>query len=254
MTILSRTDGPLENCSAYYSAYGRQEDSAGALLYRSGLGHPLYNGVMRWQGPDLDAAVTAARSRLADVPWFWWAGPDSSPGTSSALEARGAVRAGRMPVMGLVVTDRPTADPVPGVEVTTVRTAEDLDRWSQAYGQAFGLADHLTLPAERGRPASESLLRFAARVDGQVVGTAALLAAHGVAGVYVVGTHPEHRGRGIGTLMSQTVLQAGFDAGLRVATLQPSEQGEPVYRRLGFEEWTAYDLFTFPGTDPDPAP
>lgn len=254
MTTASRTDGPLQNCASYYSAYGRPQVSAGALLYRSGLGHPLMNGVMRWQGHDLEGTVAGARAHLAGVPWFWWAGPDSSPGTGSALEASGAVRAGRMPVMGLVMTERPATAAVPGVEVSAVRTADDLGQWSQAFGQAFGLGDDLASSAERGRPASESLLRFAARVDGQVVGTASLLAAHGVAGVYAVGTRPEHRGRGIGTLVSQTVLQAGFDAGLRVATLQPSEQGEPVYRRLGFEEWTAYDLFTFPGTDPDPAP
>lgn len=163
MTTSSRTDEQLQNCAAYYSAYGRQEDGAGALLYRSGLAHPLMNGVMRWEGRDVGGAVEAARAHLAGVPWSWWAGPDSSPGTGSALEAVGAVHAGRMPVMGL---------------------------------------------------------------------------------------RPEHRGRGIATLVSQSVLQAGFDAGLRGATLQPSEQGGPVYRRLGFEEWTAYDLYT----DPDPAP
>jgi predicted acetyltransferase len=63
---------------------------------------------------------------------------------------------------------------------------------------------------------------------------------HGVAGAYWVGTAPEARGRGLAELCTRAAGNAGFDLGARVAALQASPMGEPVYRRMGYSEATRY--------------
>jgi ribosomal protein S18 acetylase RimI-like enzyme len=63
---------------------------------------------------------------------------------------------------------------------------------------------------------------------------------HGVAGIYWVGTMPAARGKGLAELCTRAAGNAGFDMGARVASLQASVMGEPVYRRMGYIEVTRY--------------
>jgi hypothetical protein len=59
-----------------------------------------------------------------------------------------------------------------------------------------------------------------------------------------VGTVPDARGRGFAELVTRAVGNAGFDAGMRVAALQASQMGFPVYTRMGYETvaWTRWYL------------
>ena len=70
-----------------------------------------------------------------------------------------------------------------------------------------------------------------------------VIVTHGVAGVYWVGTAPGARGRGLAELCTRAAGNAGFDLGARVAALQASVMGEPVYRRMGYVEVTRYPSF-----------
>jgi ribosomal protein S18 acetylase RimI-like enzyme len=63
---------------------------------------------------------------------------------------------------------------------------------------------------------------------------------HGVAGIYWVGTIPAARGRGLAELCTRAAGNAGFDLGGRIAALQASPMGEPVYKRMGYFEVTRY--------------
>jgi GNAT superfamily N-acetyltransferase len=85
-------------------------------------------------------------------------------------------------------------------------------------------------------------MRFVGRMDGRAVGTSRLSVVGGVAGVYGVVTVPDARGRGVGRAMTLTALHAGVALGMQIATLQATELGLPVYRRLGFEEYYRYEL------------
>ncbi len=91
-----------------------------------------------------------------------------------------------------------------------------------------------------GLPEEPLPLRLVGYVDEQPVATARLSLAGGAAGIYAVATLEGYRGRGFGAAITHDALARGRDLGYRIATLQSSEMGYAIYRRLGFE-----DVFTY---------
>ncbi|HEV3087358.1 MAG TPA: GNAT family N-acetyltransferase [Candidatus Elarobacter sp.] len=47
-------------------------------------------------------------------------------------------------------------------------------------------------------------------------------------------TEPEHRGHGLATLLTHAAVGDARRRGIRVVTLHASDEGEPIYERLGF--------------------
>jgi hypothetical protein len=87
----------------------------------------------------------------------------------------------------------------------------------------------------RGVGGKRPLRHFLARQRGMPVATASLLLSAGVARLNAVATLPA-RGQGIGAAMTAAPLLVARAAGYRVAILQASDQGYPIYRRLGFTD------------------
>ena len=55
------------------------------------------------------------------------------------------------------------------------------------------------------------------------------------AGLHMISTREAFRRRGFGGAMTAALLRAAQAAGASLAVLQASDEGEPVYRRQGFE-------------------
>jgi GNAT superfamily N-acetyltransferase len=77
---------------------------------------------------------------------------------------------------------------------------------------------------------------YVAYWEGKPVSTAAVLFGKDVAGIYTVATAPEARGKGLGTAVTLAPLLDARKMGYRVGTLQASEMGFPVYKKMGFQE------------------
>jgi ribosomal protein S18 acetylase RimI-like enzyme len=75
--------------------------------------------------------------------------------------------------------------------------------------------------------------------DAPVAAAQAILS-HGIAGIYWVGTVPEARKRGLAEACTRRVGNAAFERGARCVVLQASQQGEPIYRRMGYREICRY--------------
>ena len=76
--------------------------------------------------------------------------------------------------------------------------------------------------------------------DDSPVSAAMAILSHGIAGVYWVGTVESARGRGLGDACTRLVSNTAFDRGAGCVVLQASQQGAPIYRRMGYREVTRY--------------
>lgn len=241
----------LDNCASYWCGFGTQYREVGEVsLYRSGLLDPQLNGVLRVRAGarPLAAAVDGAARRLEGLPALWWVGPDSDPGLLDHLLGQGGSQVAQMPVMTLGTALAPPPARPDGLEVREVADPE-VGSWVRAYAAAFGVAQDQVpglVGAERARPDPPAdHVRLAGLLDGEVVGTAALLDRHGVGGIYVVTVAEGFRRRGIGAAMTLAAVQEARRRGLPAVTLQATPDGEPLYRRLGFEVVATYRLVAF---------
>lgn len=90
------------------------------------------------------------------------------------------------------------------------------------------------------------------RLEGRAVATSRLSLVGGTAGIYAVVTLAEARGRGIGHAMTVAALRMAREHGYRIATLQSSEMGHGIYRRLGFVDVFSYEIHVRPPADVAP--
>ena len=84
---------------------------------------------------------------------------------------------------------------------------------------------------------------YLGRLEGRPVATASLFLAAGVAGIYFVSTAPEARRRGIGAAITRAALEGARALGCRTAVLGASAPGHGLYRRLGFEDVCAIEVY-----------
>ena len=165
----------------------------------------------------------------------------------SHCEEHGIPLGGNSP--GMVLDAPIPAPPLPsGAELRTVETGSDATRFAEVEAAAF---DALGLPEAVGRkilsqPRAWLLPHWhvcMALEEGRPVAGAMVLLSHGIAGIYWVGTLADARGRGFGAAVTTAVANAAFERGAEAVVLQASKFGEPVYRRLGFREFTRYPWF-----------
>ena len=76
--------------------------------------------------------------------------------------------------------------------------------------------------------------------NDQPVSCAMLIFSHSIAGIYWVGTLESFRKKGLAEVCTATVTNEAFRRGASCVILQASPFGEPIYRRLGFKEFTRY--------------
>jgi GNAT superfamily N-acetyltransferase len=129
----------------------------------------------------------------------------------------------------------------PGVAIDPVDGPEDVAAFARINGEAYTVygmpaeasASHFDGPNALVGPSTHAVL---ARLDGEPAGAVLITLSHRIAGVYWVGVLERARGRGIAAAMVRRVTNQAFDLGAASVQLQASTMGEPVYRRLGYEE------------------
>src|SRR5690606_26345182 len=83
---------------------------------------------------------------------------------------------------------------------------------------------------------------FAVR-DGRLVAATSLFTGAGGAGIYGVATTLAARGQGLASALVSHALHEARAAGYRIATLQSSEMGYHLYRRMGFQECCRISIY-----------
>jgi GNAT superfamily N-acetyltransferase len=107
---------------------------------------------------------------------------------------------------------------------------------------AYGLPpDHLSITMEHADPAR--CLRTVAHLDGRPVATATVNVVGEDAHVVLVATLPEARGRGLAVACMRNVLARALQRGATTTTLEATQLGRPIYRRMGYRDLGAMGMW-----------
>jgi GNAT superfamily N-acetyltransferase len=218
-------------------------------------GSPLdyHNAVVaaRLDEDSAEAAIRECREQLrrAHLPGSWHVGPSMSPADlPERLERAGFAADGDEP--GMVARVGGTAlEPAVNLTIEVVRDAPTLDEWKRALGSGFGEgpreAEWVSEMFRRIGLDHPDWRHLLARRNGRVVGTATVLLAGGVGGLYFVMTVPDARRQGIGADITRAAMRVIRDEGMHHAVLTSSVMGRSMYESVGFRQVCTIRLHTW---------
>jgi ribosomal protein S18 acetylase RimI-like enzyme len=167
----------------------------------------------------------------------------------SAAEAAGLQAVYEMPEMTL--GNELAAESLPaGAELRRLRAEDEAPGFWRVATEAYasngfppevfaGYTEHSGLLAD-------NVAAFIVYLDGEPASIAMTIVSHGVAGIYWVGSAERARGRGLGRAVTVAATNAGLALGAKIASLQASPMGKPIYLALGYETAFEYRLLMSP--------
>ncbi len=247
-----------DNTASYFLSLGRANgcevcDGQDVKYVFAGCG---YNRIMhaRFPADRADEVVRQVVTRLdtLGIDALWFVLPDSTPELPVTLMRYGFTYSRDWKSMALDLSAFSPGSGLPaGVKVREVACQDDVDAWAQVVVASYGFDDGVRrhygrhLVAQNGT-VEGSCHNYLGLLDGRPVATAVLFEGKEAAGINFVGTLPDARNRGIATAMMQHVLQEAKARGYRIATLNASEAGHPLYLRLGFADCFAMAIYSRP--------
>lgn len=181
--------------------------------------------------------LTETYERAGVRAWTVWI-PEHDRASAELLAAAGHVLDAEPRAMGMELDRLEEPEPA-GVDLLRGCGCETLSRVNDlAYGYPEG-----TFEPALGRLPAELMNTYAARVDGEIAAVM-LTADHGRnCEASFVATLEAARGRGLATALMRQAVWDASRRGCRTATLQSTRLGLPVYRRVGFQDFGALQMW-----------
>ncbi|MFX0039240.1 MAG: GNAT family N-acetyltransferase [Promethearchaeota archaeon] len=190
------------------------------------------------------------------VPFLWVLGPSSTPKKMGELLIKNGFIVDKLQGMDynlkILDTERELLNKV---EIIKIESMSALKVWNdiiltgfdfpkEVRSDFFFKAFSFILLKDRA-----SASAFLAYYDGNPVASSLVLYKAGVAGIHLVTTLEEVRGKGIGTAITLAPLNEAKKLGYETAILHSTEMGLNMYKRMGFKERCTIGLFIWqPGS------
>lgn len=222
----------------------------GCTMHHAFPTSPMFKGVwdVRRDGADRVEVLRAALEWQAarEAPFaFVWAGsgtmPEDLPAAAAAVGLEPWDVGAPAQAAALEQLDWEALARVPdGFTVERVTDDDGLVVFADTFCRGFGVpewAGQAWVDATRALGIDASPWSFhVGRIGPTAVATNVLFCGAGVASVFGIGTVPAARGQGIGAAITLAGLQEARERRYRYAVLFATEQGAPVYRRIGFRD------------------
>jgi len=190
------------------------------------------------------------------VPFLWVLGPSSTPKNMGELLIKNGFIIDKLQGMAYNIKILNTeSELLNKVEIIKVESLDNLKVWNdiiltgfefpkEVRSDFFFEAFSFILLNNRA-----SVCAFLAYYDGNPVASSLVLYKAGVAGIHMVTTLEEARGKGIGTAITLASLREAKKLGYETAILHSSEMGLNIYKQMGFKEYCKIELFIWqPGS------
>ena len=190
------------------------------------------------------------------VPFLWVLGPSSTPKNMGELLIKNGFILDKLQGMAYNLKILSTeSELLNKVEIIKIENIETLRVWNDIILTGFAFpkevrsdffyeAFSFILLSDRA-----SASAFLAYYDGNPVASSLVLYKAGVAGIHIVTTLEEARGKGIGTAITLAPLNEAKKLGYETAILHSTEMGLNMYKRMGFKECCTIELFIWqPGS------
>jgi GNAT superfamily N-acetyltransferase len=188
------------------------------------------------------ASIGRAKELVGDAPALWHVWPGiTDPSVEAALVASGLAFLEEEPLMVARLSARPASTlEAPGIAIAEAVTRGEMLEWVRVWLSGFDGGDphHIVNSLTEKGYGPGSALRYltANQGDHAVASLLLVIAGNGASAIEHVVTVPEQRRRGIGALITSAALDLATAEHAHSVVLTASQQGEAVYRRLGFEQ------------------
>jgi GNAT superfamily N-acetyltransferase len=218
---------------------GASGAEGGAIWFRSGIPLIIYNG---FAGEVADVEAVIERVRAWGVPARWTVSSTTTPAAfETRLADQGLTKQDEWAGMVARIDELPGLD-TGGATMEVVRGPAQSEEWVDVLCDAFALeTDTAALVHDMHAwpyMHDAGLTYVLVRVEGKAVATGLLRSASGVAGVYGIGVRRDFQRKGLGALATLLTVREGARTGARVAILQATAEGLPLYQKLGFQTIT----------------
>jgi ribosomal protein S18 acetylase RimI-like enzyme len=237
-------------------ASGELAELDGTSIASSGLAFHMFNAAFFskpvLEAGDLEGRIDRAAGYLGreERRWAFWVSEDKLEG-NLARKARNVFHrrdlsfAYRHP--GMIGENlAPPARPLPLLDIRRVADRRTRMEFSHINSAAFRIPFEWCVDLyDTDKLWEGAFTGYVGYAHGEAVSTAATLVAGEAVGVYSVATLPEHERQGYGEAMTRHALeQAQASSGIRRSVLQATAAGLPLYRRMGYQIVTHFQVFS----------
>lgn len=229
-------------------SWGREPDVAWGMT-------PLpigpFNRILRihLDAEQADARIGAIMDRYAaaGVSGTWWLDPESLPADLGDRIERIGLVPEALAAMRIEASDVPDLELPMGVTLGWVVDEASMRDATRLAATGFGIPGELgeavaDVLAPLGAPGSP-VRTVVAELDGRPVASALGIGLGRSVVIGNVATLEDARGRGIGRAVTIAVLRDAMERGARFGVLESSDLGHPVYRRIGFRDVAALQVY-----------